>query len=149
MRRFFYNWLPVGLWLIVIMVNSTDMMSAEHTGTILQAILTPLFGEVPPRRFDLIHFVIRKSGHLFEYAMLSLLLFRGLRLTFLGPARRWAGIAIAFTATVAWADEFHQSFVPSRGGGDIKDVMLDTTGAILMMMLVLASRRLLQCRPTS
>ncbi len=149
MRRVLYNWLPVVLWLMFIMFNSTDMMSAEHTGSILEAILTPLFGKVSPQRFDLIHFVIRKSGHLFEYAMLSLLVFRGLRLTFVGPGRRWAGIAIAFTALVAWADEFHQSFVPSRGGGDIKDVVLDTAGAILMMMLVLFSRRFLQRPPAA
>ncbi len=149
MRKLLYNWLPLVLWLMVIAFDSTDTMSAEHTGKVLEAILTPIVGQVSPQQFDLIHFLIRKAGHLFEYAVLSLLVFRGLRLTFAGPSRRWAAIVIAFTPLVAWADEFHQSFVPSRGGGDLKDVVLDTTGAVLMMAFVLFSRRFLQRRPTA
>ncbi len=44
-------------------------------------------------------------------------------------------LAIFSTALVASADEFHQSFLPSRTGTPL-DVLLDTTGASALCLLV-------------
>jgi VanZ family protein len=136
MRKVLYNWLPVVIWLAMITLESTDMMSGAHTESWLGVILKPLFGVIPHHRLEVINFLLRKTGHLTGYAILSLLFFRGLLRTFSGPVQRWAGLAIAFTALVASADEYHQSFLPSRTSS-VYDVMLDTFGAVLMMTVVL------------
>jgi VanZ family protein len=141
MRKFLSNWLPVVIWLAFIALESTDMMSGEHTGNFLHSILTPWFGEIPYRQLDLLNFLLRKTGHLTGYAVLSLLVFRGLIRTFTGSVTRWAGLAIAFTALVASADEYHQSFIPSRTSS-IRDVMLDVCGAVLMMLFTLLTLKL-------
>jgi VanZ family protein len=145
MRKLLWNWLPVAIWLAIIAVESTDMMSGAHTGSFLSAILTPFFGTLSYHQLDLINFLLRKTGHLTGYAILSLLVFRALQRTFAGSLRRWAALAVAFTALVASADEYHQSFLPSRTSS-VRDVMLDTCGAVLMMIFVLLGVRSQQRR---
>jgi VanZ family protein len=155
MRKFLYNWWPVIIWVALIAMESTDLMSGAHTGKLLDVVLTPIFGVIENHRLELINFLLRKIGHLTGYAILSLLVFRALRRSYANRSqsfrvdsstlRRWAAQAIAFTALVASADEFHQSFIPSRTSS-IGDVMLDTFGAVLMMIFVLLTCRLQQRR---
>ena len=82
---------------------------------------------------------IRKLAHATEYAVFAMLLcgvwFDGRRKRKLSALFAWG------TATVyAMTDEFHQLFVPGRSG-QIKDVLLDSCGAavgVLLLMLVVA-----------
>lgn len=116
------------------------MLSAHNTGRILYPILHFLFG-IDRMHFGYWHFYIRKSGHVFGYGTLSILLFRAWRATL--PALnnvswtfRWANISILGTALVASLDEWHQSFIPSRTG-TVRDVVLDTCAGIAAQVLVL------------
>ncbi len=80
--------------------------------------------------------VFRKSGHVFEYAALALLLGRALERTWVarGDALTrallvrvwWVGVALA--TMYALTDEFHQSFVPRRGS-HLADVAIDALSA--------------------
>lgn len=133
-------WIAAILWLIVIAIESTAMLSAHNTGRILYPILHFLFG-IDRMHFGYWHFYIRKSGHVFGYGTLSILLFRAWRATL--PALnnvswtfRWANISILGTALVASLDEWHQSFIPSRTG-TVRDVVLDTCAGIAAQVLVL------------
>jgi VanZ family protein len=81
--------------------------------------------------------VARKCGHIFEYAALALLLGRALLYTWRTHAsalssallsRVW-GVGVALAALYAMTDEFHQTFVPKRGGR-VEDVVLDTLSAV-------------------
>ena len=74
------------------------------------------------------HQFVRKCGHFSEYFILSLLILRGIRAGRREAHVAWALAAIALVAGYAALDEFHQSFVPGRGGLEISDVLLDTTG---------------------
>lgn len=133
-------WIAAILWLIVIAIESTAMLSANNTGRILYPILHYLFG-LDRDHFEDWHFLIRKGGHVVGYGILSVLLFRAWRATW--PAMsdvrwtlRWSTIAILGTAFVATLDEWHQSFIPTRTGR-WQDVVLDTSAGVAVQLLIL------------
>jgi VanZ family protein len=133
-------WIAAILWLIVIAIESSALLSAHNTGRILYPLLHFLFG-LDRTRFGYWHFYLRKSGHVVGYGTLSILLFRAWRATLPTPnhlrwTMRWANIAILGTALVASLDEWHQTFIPSRTGS-VHDVILDTSAAIAAQVLVL------------
>lgn len=140
-------WIAAILWLIVIAIESSAMLSAHNTSRILYPLLHYLFS-MDWERFEYWHFFIRKGGHVVGYGILSILLFRAWRATL--PAmsdvrwtQRWATIAILGTALVGSLDEWHQSFIPSRTGR-WQDVVLDTcagAGAQLLIFLWWTWRR--------
>ncbi len=76
------------------------------------------------------------QGHLFEYTVFGLLLYRALRLN----CGRGVALAIAIAIASAYGvtDEFHQSFVPLRTP-DPADWMLDTLGATFGASIALAA----------
>jgi len=49
----------------------------------------------------------------------------------------WAVIAVLMTIVIASADEIHQTFLDSRTGR-WQDVAIDTSGALLMQVLIYA-----------
>ena len=138
------TWLAAALWLILIAIESTDWLSSSNTSRILYPILHFLTG-VDPIRFLVWNYYIRKAGHFLGYFGLSLLLYRSWRASIPLLERRrwsvkWSRIAFAMTALVACLDEWHQTYLPSRSG-DLKDVVLDCTAALLAQVLILAVLR--------
>jgi VanZ family protein len=132
-------WIAAILWLILIAIESSAMLSAHNTSRILYPLLHFIFG-MDRLRFEHWHFYIRKGGHVVGYAILSVLLFRAWRATL--PAissvswtQRWATIALLGTALVASLDEWHQSFIPSRTGR-WQDVVLDTCAGLGAQILI-------------
>ena len=157
--RLILAWIPAVLWIGVIMLESTSYLGADHTGSWLAAIVSPLFGHSALKYVDFINHIMRKTGHFTGYGILSFLLYRGWReITLiqledrLKPAMRtpeflkslrrvWcaraSALAILSTFLVASLDEFHQSFLPNRTGV-FRDVLLDTTGALFFQAVILA-----------
>jgi VanZ family protein len=136
MRRFLKTWLPVLIWLGVIFLGSTDLMSAEHTSRFIVPLLHWLKPDLSPETLVSIHVIVRKCAHVCEYAVLALLLFRAaLSMTNL----KWS-MPILYVSVwvgcflVAATDEFHQAFVASRGAS-ARDVMIDSAGAILGLLI--------------
>jgi VanZ family protein len=126
-------WIALVLWLIVIAIESTTYLSSQHTSRVLYPLLHFLFG-IDEAGFEPYHVFIRKSGHVFGYGLLSILLFRAWRETLTSPTRaewmfRWANVAVLGTCLVASLDEWHQSFLPTRTG-TVRDVILDTCAGI-------------------
>jgi len=80
--------------------------------------------------YDFIEFIIRKGGHIAEYALLTLLWIKTLRAT-----KRFRSFAIPLGAVLsvlyAASDEWHQSFVEGRTGHAI-DVGMDSVGVLLV-----------------
>jgi len=133
------TWIAAILWLIVIAIESTALLSASNTSRILYPLLHFIF-RMGRERFEYWHFYLRKTGHVIGYATLSILLFRAWRATL--PAMDgakwtplWSTIAVLGTALVASLDEWHQSFVPSRTGR-WQDVVLDTCAGIGAQILI-------------
>lgn len=70
--------------------------------------------------------VVRKIGHVGEFAVLTFLTWRALRAHGLAASRVliWSGVlALGFAAS----NEFHQSFIPGREGA-VRDVLIDSIG---------------------
>jgi VanZ family protein len=136
---------------MVFALESTSYFGTDRTSEPLQRAAEAIFGYDVGLHWDLIHFLIRKTGHFMGYGMFSLLCFRGCWIALEGPASRLRrrlkahGLAILAAFLVANADEFHQSFLPNRCG-EFSDVLLDTCGAValglaLFLMMQSAERR--------
>jgi VanZ family protein len=82
-------------------------------------------------------------GHLFAYAILAILLVRGLEHDIQSAFRRY-GLAWLVSVLYGVSDEFHQSFVPGRHPS-VADVAIDAAGAALGLALMFAWLRLKQC----
>jgi VanZ family protein len=125
------------VWVALISIESTDWLSAQHTGSMLYQVATALFGTINLKKFLVFHFYLRKAGHVTGYGMLSLLLLRGWRHT-LDPARAWLGritlLSWLGTVFVAAMDEWHQSYIPSRTG-TWHDVVLDSAAGLVFLLI--------------
>ena len=136
MRRFLKYWLPLLIWLGVIFVGSTSVMSAEHTSKYIVPFLLWLKPGMSPKSIWTILVVARKCAHVTEYAVLALLLLRALRSV---PVLRtktlvvFSGVLFG-CALFAASDEFHQTFVKSRTPS-VRDVLLDVAGALLGLLI--------------
>src|SRR6266404_679946 len=77
--RFVRYWMPAIVWMAVIFLGSTDMLSAEHTSRFLVPFLRWIDPQISLVALNAIQLGIRKLGHLTEYAILAMLLWRALR----------------------------------------------------------------------
>lgn len=108
--RFTKFWLPVILWAGVIFT-----FSSQPT--------------IQTTDFFLGDFILKKTAHLIEYAILAILIFRGLVNSDVNRNK-----ALIFSILIAFlygiSDEFHQSFTPGREP-KLRDVIIDTIGATI------------------
>jgi len=121
-------WLPAVAWAGVISILSTDVFSSDHTSRFIVPILHWLFPAAGPDTLEFLQMLVRKSAHLTEYFIFSILLMRALRAGERVWSLRWAIWAIVIAAGYAALDEFHQSFVASRTATPW-DALIDTVGA--------------------
>jgi VanZ family protein len=137
--RIVKDWMPVIVWMALIFLGSTDILSAEHTSRFLVPFLRWLDPQISWAALNAIQTVIRKLGHVTEYAILAALCWRAMRSGTAGQMKMsillvlvWIGCAF-----FAVADEFHQSFVPSRTASG-NDVMIDVCGALIGLTICVA-----------
>lgn len=136
MRRFLKNWLPVLVWVGVIFLGSTDLMSAEHTSRFIVPFLRWLKPDISAETLASVHVILRKCAHVGEYAVLGLLLLRAA--TLMTNFKRSIPIlyvsVLSVCLFVAATDEFHQTFVASRGAS-VRDIVIDSGGVILGLLV--------------
>ena len=127
-RDFLWYWLPPVAWCGMVLLLSGDLGSANHTGGILAWLLS-WFPPLPPARFDLIHFYVRKTiGHFGNYAFLYFWWFRACRGQLAWTSGRAFFLAIGLCLAMALMDEGHQALFDSRSSS-LRDVALDLSGA--------------------
>ncbi len=117
-RALLFAWGPVLVWMGLIFYVST-----QNTWTVVQG---------PP-----IIQAVRKSAHVFEYALLALLLGRALSAAWAAEdgavtrdvmLRVWR-VGTLLSGLYAASDEIHQSFVPKREF-HLTDILIDTLSAL-------------------
>jgi VanZ family protein len=135
LRAFFKFWLPVMLWMTLIFSASSDSHSYEHSSHFVEPLLRWLFPKMSPVHIEEIHHLIRKCGHLTEYAVLALLLWRALNQLKNLPPWSWPKVlgALLILSLYAASDEFHQRFVPTRTAR-VSDVFIDITGGAVGLL---------------
>ncbi len=135
LRRRIGSWVAAVLWAAWIFFASTQGFGSGHTSHFIIPFLHWLLPFASPATLDALHLAIRKSAHVVEYFILSVLLWHAIR----GEGRqwqfRWALLAVLIAAAYGASDEFHQMFVPGRGAS-VHDVLIDTCGAILAQFVV-------------
>jgi VanZ family protein len=140
-RHWASAWVPVGLCIGVIAIESTIAFGADHTSAPLQRLVEFLLHKrfTQPEWWRL-HITIRKCGHFTGYGIQSAAWFRAFRMTWRAgdPNRRLIavhGLAMLGTFFIASCDEFHQTFLPNRTGSFI-DVMIDCSGGLIFQLAI-------------
>lgn len=103
-------WMPVVLWALVIFSFSSYSVGSSNQ----------IYWK---------DFVIKKTAHIVEYAILTILIYRALK-AYKFKSRNAALYAILASVLYGATDEFHQSFTPGREPR-IRDVFFDTIGAVM------------------
>ncbi|MBA2269443.1 MAG: VanZ family protein [Chthoniobacterales bacterium] len=140
LRTFFRYWAPAIGWVLVILIASSDLMSAEHTSRFIGPFLRWIVPDISEAAIAAVQLCVRKAAHLAEYAILAALILRGFAGEATRPRTRHVLSAFALTAICASGDEFRQSFVASRTGSPL-DVLLDVIGASVGLALYYYLRR--------
>jgi VanZ family protein len=131
-----YVWLPVAVGIAIIAIESTESFGSNHTSGPLRHIFEFFFGHVSDPNWEIIHHLIRKTGHFIGYGFIGLAWLRAWWMTL--PHSHFlpdATLALLGTALVASCDEWHQTFLPNRTGSPL-DVLLDCIGAIVLQLAV-------------
>lgn len=125
------------LWMILIFCMSAQpadesTRTSLRAGRLICSIFVPHYRTLPEVRqlqmARMIDHPVRKAAHATEYAILGILLFR------VWKKRRYR-MSLLTAACYAATDEIHQIFVPGRSG-QITDVMIDTCGAAVGLLIV-------------
>jgi VanZ family protein len=134
------EWILLIIWMGIIFLMSTDSLSFAKTSKIIVPILHSIFPFFSMKTIQSLHFLIRKGAHFTEYAILSWLWFRTLQARDPAWSSRSALLAFLLSSLYAMTDEFHQSFVPSRGPS-WTDVGIDASGAAFALLILRLFRR--------
>lgn len=140
-------WLPVVLMIGLIYYFSTDVLSGENTRSVIEEVLGWLGIAISEQTARILNFGVRKAAHVIEYAILAGLLFRAFRADSITRWQfRWALYSFLSCAALSLADEFHQTLTEDRVGS-IKDSLLDSAGALFMLVMIRAFYRRKEARP--
>lgn len=137
------KWLFLIIWMLVIFLFSHQANSGEVTHGIIEQILP---GIKTSSLIDFLNFIIRKSAHITEYFILTLLTISLLK-EYTKKERRILLISIIFCFLYATTDEFHQSFVAGRTR-TFKDVLIDTSGGILALIIYFFYQKIILTKNT-
>lgn len=123
------TWLPALFWMAVIFATSCRFIDRD---AFLEAINRVLPGEGLRRVFTVFWdngggLAVIKGYHIAEFALLFLLAYRIMAGWFRQSAGRAVAWSAGFCVLFAISDEWHQTFVPGRGGTWV-DVVIDCGG---------------------
>ncbi|HEY7139952.1 MAG TPA: VanZ family protein [Methylomirabilota bacterium] len=122
-RRGPARFLPPVLWMGVIALGSSSLLSGGRTGRWTLGLLSALAPWASAALLDTVHLGLRKLGHLVEFGILAVLWHRAL-----APAPRAVAAAFVLAAAYGGVDELRQGLDPSRVPA-ASDVVVDALGA--------------------
>jgi VanZ family protein len=129
---------------VLIYELSTASFGSSFTEWLLSEILNLLGLRLSPATLRLLNFSVRKLAHLTEYAIFAQLLYISLLASDEWEWRpRTALWSVLIAGAYSLTDEFHQLFVPNRTAS-LADCALDTTGAILGLVVSYLATRLVE-----
>lgn len=111
-------------------------------GVILWAGLIFFLSSIPYLESGLAgDFILRKMAHIFEYFVLTWLLYSALSNHYLQANKKhpshWQALLFVLLLAVLYAtsDELHQTFVPGRSG-NLRDVAIDSVGIVFAVIIL-------------
>lgn len=123
--KWIFFWLPPIIWMnLIFLLSSKTRIGVSEV--------------------QIFNFIIFKTLHIIEYAILYLLLFRGFYLsTKKKPTSKTYIMAFIIAVLYASSDEIHQTFIPTREG-TIRDIFIDTIGISFMYILIKNNMRIIR-----
>jgi VanZ family protein len=132
-------------------MEQTNSLAGTNTGAsritqwrLIRYWLLPIFwmgliyylsslSDIPAPSLGSFDIIVRKLGHVVEYAVLFFFLFRALN----SLMNTKGAFLIAAVVAVVYAcfDEYHQTFVPFREG-TARDVLVDSVGILIMYIFL-------------
>jgi VanZ family protein len=100
------------------------------------------FSSIPSQEmpsFGLWDLVVKKGAHMLGYGLLALAYWYGLHF----DKHRW-WLVLLIAVLYAISDEYHQSFVPGRHPSWVDALIIDGSGAALMLLAVSGVRKRLR-----
>ena len=136
------------LWMgfIFSMSSENAEKSSNTSGQTIRVVLSAVPGfeeqpeEVKVNIIEKLQFIVRKSAHFIGYMILGILA-SGLILYY-GNINKKYLLAFLICVIYAISDEIHQLFVPGISG-QVRDVLIDSAGSLLGIILVMAFEKLL------
>ncbi len=131
------------VWCVVIFMLSSQPAdeSSETSSTFVDIIIDTVFPDFdtkPAERQeeirDTVTVIVRKGAHFSAYALLGALIFQAMRPV--RDKRIRSGAAVGLSCLYSVSDEIHQTFVPGRSG-EVRDVLIDTGGALTAVLISL------------
>jgi len=130
----FWRYGPVLIWMVLIFVGSSSVLSASNTSFIVRSVAW-FFPQISPETLAFLHFIIRKAGHFSVYAVLALLAARAFTTSSRELLRNhWFWVSLVLVIVYSLSDEFHQSFVPSRTAS-LFDSAIDSLGGLVALLI--------------
>lgn len=137
-------WLYVVVWLLILMVLSSDSFSYHATRKLTKGLFEFFNPDVQLRTILKFHEFLRKALHVINYATLSWILICAFVKSF-NPVPlwkfRWSAFSILICVIFSISDEWRQSFSPYRTSR-LLDVYLDSSGACLTQVVIYILYRL-------
>jgi VanZ family protein len=105
------------------------------------AVMLVIFGfsSIPSQEmpsFGLWDLIVKKGAHMLGYGLLALAYWYGMHF----DKRGW-WLALALAVLYAISDEFHQSFVQGRNSSWVDALVIDGSGAALMLLVASGVRK--------
>lgn len=140
------SWAAVIIWMVLIFNLSSQVAEQSNrlsTG-ITEAIVKTIEKIAPNVEFDISGFnhIVRKNAHFFAYLVLGILVLNAFRRN---EIYGYKNVILAIIVCILYAasDETHQLFVPGRGG-QVRDVIIDSTGAGVGIVINLVFTRIVK-----
>lgn len=130
-RQIVYGVIAIAWMVMIFLFSAQNGTSSGGTSQRILEWLGALLNMDMTANLEVFQFILRKGAHAFEYFMLAIWLY----LCFFHSKHQKHAIWIAILGSFLYAcsDEFHQLFIDNRSG-QFKDVLIDTSGAILAMV---------------
>jgi len=134
-----WAWAWACAWALLVWGLGGETLSEDSTSRVLGPLIRWLLPGISEGTSAQLLWGVRRTAHVVEYAVLSLLVFRALLASRPNSLRGAAWTALCLTSAFAAADETRQSLLETRMGS-IGDVALDTAGATLGIVTLLCLR---------
>ena len=131
------------IWMVLIFFfTQLPYFTGEKTSSVIEKVVEteqdisqPSSKESNDINVNILNLIVRKTTHVIVFGILAFLLFKSLE-----PNKSAYILSWFITFLYAITDEWHQSFMEGRVAS-FKDVMLDSFGAALVLLLVFLIER--------
>ncbi len=141
LRGRLFRYIPLVLWVGVILFASTSYGAMSNTSRVIRPLLHFLFPTASEETITIYHGFLRKLAHLTEYSILAFWASRAFwNSTKPLLQKYWYAFSFLTVVLVASVDEYNQSFDTLRTGTPY-DVLLDALGGAVMIGILLVFKR--------